>query len=207
MSSTSKIPSSVKGRKYKYNYPNTSPVMYSLSPTESLLSNYTVCYINGLNFSKSNTTGNSTVTFGDITNIPVIFYSSLNISFVVPNNLVAGTYKVQVVNNNYFPSTLYSNVLEYNYISYPIIYSLSSSTSVLGFKTICYINGLNFSKNETSGYSTVTFGGITNIPVIFYNPSYIYFEVPINNISIGTYNVQVFNNANSYSNTVNYTLT
>jgi len=208
MSSTSKIPSSVKGRKYKYNYPNTSPVMYSLSPTESLLSNYTVCYINGLNFSKSNTTGNSTVTFGDITNIPVTFYSSLNISFVVPNNLVAGTYKVQVVNNNYFPSTLYSNILEYKYISYPIIYSLSPSTSVLGFKSICYINGLNFSKsNNTTGNSTVTFGGVTNIPVIFYNPSYISFEVPINNISKGTYTVQVFNNANSYSNTVNYTLT
>ena len=113
MSSTSKIPSSVKARKYKYNYPNTSPVIYSLSPTESLLNNYTVCYINGLNFSKSNTTGNS----------------------------------------------------------------------------------------------TVTFGGVTNIPVIFYNPSYISFEVPLNNISTGTYNIQVFNNANSYSNTVNYTLT
>ena len=111
-----KVPSTVNARKYKYSYPNTSPVIYSLSPAQSVLGEYTVCYINGLNFSKENTTGNSTVTFGDIANIPVIFYSSLNLSFVVPNsnNLVPGTtYLVQVVNNNYFPSTLYSNKFEY----------------------------------------------------------------------------------------------
>jgi hypothetical protein len=207
MSLKIKIPSSVKGRKYKYNYPNTSPVIYSLSPSESLLTNYTVCYVNGLNFSKSNTTGNSTITFGDIKNIPVTFYSSLNISFVIPNNLVAGTYKVQVVNNNFFPSTLYSNIVEYNCVSYPIIYSLSHSISLLGVKSICYINGLNFIKSNTTDNSTVTFGDITNIPVIFYNPSYISFEVPINITTTGTYNVQVFNNTNSYSNTVNYILT
>jgi hypothetical protein len=115
-SSDSKIASAVKCRKFEYKYPDTSPVIYSLSVTSSVLGEYTVCYINGLNFSKSTTTGNSTVTFGDIANIPVIFYSSLNLSFVVPNsiNLVAGTtYLVQVVNNNYFPSTTYSNKVEY----------------------------------------------------------------------------------------------
>jgi hypothetical protein len=115
-SSGFKLPSAVKCRKFEYKYPNTSPIIYSLFPEESVLGEYTVCYINGLNFSKENTTGNSTVTFGDIANIPVIFYSSLSLSFVVPNsiNLVAGTtYLVQVVNNNYFPSTLYSNKVEY----------------------------------------------------------------------------------------------
>jgi hypothetical protein len=114
-SSELKIASAVKCRKFEYKYPNTSPVIYSLSITKSVLGEYTVCYINGLNFSKSNTTGNSTVTFGDIANIPVIFYSSLNLSFVVPNanSLVPGPYLVQVVNNNYFPSTLYSNTFEY----------------------------------------------------------------------------------------------
>jgi len=205
MSSNTKIPSSVKARKYKYMYPNTSPIIYSLTPSESLLSDYTVCHIKGINFSKSNTTGNSTVTFGDIKNIPVTFYSSMNVSFVVPNNLTFGTYSVQVVNNNY-PTSLYSNIVEYNYISTPIIYSLNPSTSVLGFKSICYIYGLNFSKNNSTGYSKVTFGNVTNIPVIFYNPSYISFEVPLINISIGTYGVQVYNN-NNYSNIVNYTLT
>jgi hypothetical protein len=110
-----KIPSSVKGRKYKYLYPNTSPIIYSLSLTESVLGDYTICDISGKNFSKSNTTGNSTVSFGNITNIPVTFFSSLNISFVVPFiHLSPNTpYNVQVVNNNYFPSTLYSNKVSY----------------------------------------------------------------------------------------------
>lgn len=108
-----KVPSSVKCRKFEYKYPNTSPIIYSIFPAESQVDNYTVCYINGLNFSKENTTGNSTVTFGSITNIPVTFYSSLNLSFVVPNNLAAGTYNIQVINNNYFPSTTYSNTVQY----------------------------------------------------------------------------------------------
>lgn len=111
--SSLKVSSSVKCRKFEYKYPDISPEIYKLHPAESILTNYTVCYILGSNFSKSNTTGNSTVTFGNITNIPVTFYSSLNISFVVPNNLATGTYAVQVVNNNYFPSTLYSNMIDY----------------------------------------------------------------------------------------------
>ena len=111
-----KVPSSVKCRKFEYKYPNTTPIIYNLSPTESVVSDYTICYISGLNFSKENSTGNSTVTFGNITNIPVTFYSSLNISFVVPNNLAVGTYNVQVVNNNYFPVTLYSNIVAYTLI-------------------------------------------------------------------------------------------
>lgn len=113
MSSFFKVPSSVNCRKFEYKYPDTSPEIYKLHPAESIVTDYTVCNIIGLNFSKSNTTGNSTVTFGNITNIPVTFYSSLNIAFVVPNNLATGTYAVQVVNNNYFPSTLYSNMVDY----------------------------------------------------------------------------------------------
>ena len=108
-----KIPSSVRCRKYEYIYPTTIPVIYNLYPNQSVLGDYTLCYINGINFSKENTTGNSTITFGNIKNIPVTFYSSLNLSFVVPNNLAPGTYQVQVVNNNYFPATQYSNKVDY----------------------------------------------------------------------------------------------
>jgi len=100
-------------RTHDNKYPNTTPIINNLSITTSNINDYTVCYINGLNFSKNNTTGNSTVTFGNIKNIPVTFYSSLNLSFVVPNNLAIGTYPVQVVNNNFFPSTLYSNTINY----------------------------------------------------------------------------------------------
>ena len=111
-----KVPTTVKCRKFEYKYPNTTPLIFSLSPAKSILGDYTICYITGKNFSKENTTGNSTVTFGNITNIPVIFYSSLNISFVVPNNLAIGFYDVQVINNNYFPITQYSNKVEYELI-------------------------------------------------------------------------------------------
>jgi hypothetical protein len=191
-----------------YTYPNTTPIIQSLSPTESALSDYTICYINGLNFSKENTTGNTTVTFGDIKKIPVTFYSSLNISFVVPNNLPYGVYNVQVVNNNY-PTSLYSNILEYNCIAYPIIYTLSPSFSPVGYTTTCFISGVNFSNNSLNGFSTVTFGNLTNIPVIFYNNSSISFEVPSINIGAGIYNVQVVNNNNhfnNYSNILTYEL-
>jgi len=108
-----KVPTTVKCRKFEYKYPNTAPLIFSLSPEESILGDYKICYITGKNFSKENTTGNSTVTFGNITNIPVIFYSSLSISFVVPINLAIGPYYVQVINNNYFPITQYSNKVEY----------------------------------------------------------------------------------------------
>lgn len=109
----SKIILSTKKRILEKKFPNTSPVISVVSPSQSILGDYTICYLTGLNFSKSNTTGNSTITFGDITNIPITFFSSLNVSFVVPNNLAAGTYSVQVVNNNYFPSTLASNIVNY----------------------------------------------------------------------------------------------
>jgi uncharacterized protein (TIGR03437 family) len=113
MSSLSLIPSTAKCRKFEYKYPDISPAIFNLFPSQSVVSNYTLCYLVGENFSKENTTGNSTVTFGNITNIPVTFYSSLNISFVVPNTLSPGTYDIQVVNNNYFPSTKYSNKVQY----------------------------------------------------------------------------------------------
>ena len=110
-----KIPSIAKSRKVDEKYPNISPIINSISPSESVLGVYTVCYLSGLNFSKSTTTGNSTITFGEITNIPITFYSSLNISFVVPViNLYSNTsYDVKVINNIY-PTSLFSNTVKYN---------------------------------------------------------------------------------------------
>ena len=109
---------SSKSRKIDKKYPNTSPIINSLSITESIRGIYTVCFLTGLNFSKNTTTGNSTITFGPVTNIPVTFYSSLNISFVVPviNIDNVGTYNVQVINNNY-PTSLFSNIVEYTLLS------------------------------------------------------------------------------------------
>lgn len=99
-------------RKYNYNYPNTSPVISSLSTYSSVKGIYTVVYITGENFQIGGTT---TVSFGLYKNIPVTFYSSLNISFVVPAKAVVGNYVVQVFNNVY-PTQLYSNTVNYDII-------------------------------------------------------------------------------------------
>ena len=92
-------------------YPNTSPVIDSLSIYNSQQGLYTTVYISGSNFSLGGTTGYSTVTFGLYTNIPVIFYNSLYISFQVPIYAVPATYSVTVVNNSQNP--LYSNSVNY----------------------------------------------------------------------------------------------
>ena len=98
--------------------PNINPIINGLSAYTSQIDVYTVVYISGLNFFPFGTT---TVTFGPLSNIPVTYYSSYNISFILPQTtrsiLRVGTYSVQVtsINNstNLFPSTLYSNKVLY----------------------------------------------------------------------------------------------
>lgn len=94
----------------KSTYPDTSPVISSLSMYSSLQGVYTVVYITGQNFQID---GVTTVSFGTYKNIPVTFYSSMNISFVIPANALVGAYVVQVFNNVY-PTQLYSNTVNYN---------------------------------------------------------------------------------------------
>ena len=78
-------------------YPSFNPKIYSLSVTTSVSSVYSLVYINGSNFFPPSN-GSTYVNFGSFTNLPIIFYSSFNISFVVPLNVVAGNYNVVVVN-------------------------------------------------------------------------------------------------------------
>lgn len=104
------VPSALRCRKYRYNYPDVSPVIYQINPDISVLGAYSVVNVSGYNFSLDGPTGYSTVSFGDIKNIPVTFLSSMNLSFVVPVTGVVSnnSYSVQVVNNIY-PTSLYSN--------------------------------------------------------------------------------------------------
>jgi len=109
----STVKSTVSCRKIQKNSPNITPVIFQILPEQSILGNYVVAHIVGFNFSLGGPMGYSTVTFGNITNIPVTFFSSLNISFVIPVIGVAnGIYKVQVVNNRY-PTALQSNPVFY----------------------------------------------------------------------------------------------
>lgn len=90
-------------RRYVPNLPDFAPVIYQLTPATG---QYSIVYINGLNFLPP-CYGTTYVNFGSFTNIPITFYSSFNISFVVPITAPAGTYNVVVVNiynSNFSPA-------------------------------------------------------------------------------------------------------
>jgi len=111
-------------RMYKAFLPSFAPIINSISVTTSVAGQYSLVYINGRNFFSN---GITYVNFGTHTNIPICYYSSFNISFVVPSNLPAGNYNVVVVNiyNGQFSVPVqYTYPGNLNY-SNPIIYTLT----------------------------------------------------------------------------------
>jgi hypothetical protein len=108
-------------------YPSFTPAIYSLSQNISAHDTYSLVYINGNNFqspSIATTYINFTNALNSYTRLPITFFSSSYISFVVPNAAPAGTYSVEAVNiyngnfspqvNNAYPGILnYSNPVNY----------------------------------------------------------------------------------------------
>jgi hypothetical protein len=103
--------------------PSFTPVISNLSITTSVTGVYSLVYINGSNFNPP-CNGVTFVNFGSFKNLPVTFYSSFDISFVVPLNAPTGNYDVVVcsvynnnfspgVNQNYTGNTNYSNSVIY----------------------------------------------------------------------------------------------
>ena len=93
-------------RSYKSVYPSFAPTINSLSVTSSAVGGYSNVVTNGSNFLPP-CYGVTYVNFGPFKNLPITFYSTTSISFVVPLNAVVGTYNVQVVNvynGNFSPS-------------------------------------------------------------------------------------------------------
>lgn len=76
-------------------YPSFTPNLLSLSVTTSVAGEYSIVYVNGTNFLPNGTTF---IQFGGLGYLPVTYYSSFNLSFVVPLNAIAGNYPVKVVN-------------------------------------------------------------------------------------------------------------
>ena len=92
--------------KYKSFYPSFAPTINSLSVTSSVVGVYSNVIINGSNFLPP-CYGTTYVNFGYFKKLPIVFYSTSNISFVVPLNALLGSYNVQVVNiynSNFSPS-------------------------------------------------------------------------------------------------------
>ena len=106
------VPSSAPCRKYSYYYPNYTPEIMGLSIYSSAAGAYTQVNISGNNFSYGTQIGYSVVNFGTYQNIPVTFYGSNNISFIVPIIAPPGVYNIQVV-NIWHPTSNYSNILTY----------------------------------------------------------------------------------------------
>jgi hypothetical protein len=77
------------------NLPSFTPIIYGLSQSSSNASIFTEIFITGENFFRNGTTY---VNFGAIKNIPVTYYSSFNISFIVPTNATPGNYNVTATN-------------------------------------------------------------------------------------------------------------
>lgn len=94
-------------------FPDLSPYIYSFSVYSSKPNEYTVVEVKGLNFFINNTQ----ILFGERI-LPVSFYGSTALSFVVPSDLPSGMYNVKAVNiTNFYP--IYpviergSNVIEF----------------------------------------------------------------------------------------------
>ncbi len=95
---------------YKGFLPSFTPVINNLSIYSSVAGIYSQVYINGSNFLPP-CNGTTYVNFGTFKQLPIIFYSSFNISFYVPLNVTAGDYNVVVVNvyNSNFSPAVYQS--------------------------------------------------------------------------------------------------
>jgi hypothetical protein len=104
-------------------YPSFTPSLSSLSVNSSATGAYSLVYVTGANFLPYGTTF---LQFGGFGYIPVTFYSSNNLSFVVPLNTSPGNYNIKIVNlynSNFSPSINQSypgNLNFSNYITYTI---------------------------------------------------------------------------------------
>ena len=99
---------------YKGYYPDYTPVITTLSPDSSTVGKYKQVYVYGNNFSMGSKIGYTVIKFNNIT-IPVTFYGSDSVSFVVPVDLPAGVYPVQVMNILY-PTSFYSNIVSFTLV-------------------------------------------------------------------------------------------
>lgn len=104
--------------------PSFTPILNSLSVTESRAGVYAPVYVKGSNFLPNGTTF---IQFGELGYIQASYYSSFNLSFIVPLNAEPGEHQVKVVNlynGNFCPpiNQSYPGVLNFsNPITYTII--------------------------------------------------------------------------------------
>jgi hypothetical protein len=107
-------------RKFKGFYPSFTPEINTFSVTSSQSGEYSMVFVTGSNFLPNSTA----IKFGNYGYLPVTYYSSFNLSFVIPLNATAGNYSVKAVNlyngnfsrpvNQSYPGNLnFSNSITY----------------------------------------------------------------------------------------------
>jgi hypothetical protein len=115
-----------KCRRISKKYPSFTPEIFNLSITSSKKGSYSVVYINGTRFLPTSI-GTTYVNFGPYTHLPMIYFSSSILSFVVPLNAKVGNYSVVVVNvynDNFSPQVNTSNPGNLN-VSNAISYTIT----------------------------------------------------------------------------------
>lgn len=96
--------------------PDFTPLIYLLSTNQSAYNTYTVVNVQGYNFFP----GNTVIFFGE-TVVPISYYGSTGLSFVVPISSPRGTYEIRAANvTNFYP--LYPPVQKKSNIAYFSIY-------------------------------------------------------------------------------------
>ena len=153
-------------------YPSFSPAISSLSVYSSGSGVYSLVYISGANFLPPSY-GTTYVNFGSYTKLPITFYSSNNISFVVPLGALPGIYNVKVVNvynGNFSPAVNQSypgnqnnsNKLSYQIVGYAInsgTYSITSNSQHNTIITFTANSSITFYRNYAINYIVVGGGG------------------------------------------------
>lgn len=179
--------SKCKGRLKQY--PSFTPIINNISVNISISSVYTVVYISGANFLPP-CNGNTYVNFGSYTNLPIVFYNSSFISFVVPLNVPAGYYNIQVVNvyNDNFALPVaqsYPGIPNYsNSITYLII-SLLNKNGLTSLLLKLYSLSGSFILSKTNNYENIiTFTGDGNLNFLQQYNKNINFVITMNGKSI-----------------------
>lgn len=96
--------------------PDFTPLIYLLSTDTCAYNTYTVVTVQGYNFFP----GNTVIFFGE-TIVPISYYGSNGLSFVVPITSPKGTYEVRAANvTNFYP--IYPPVQKKSNIAYFSIY-------------------------------------------------------------------------------------
>lgn len=111
---------------YKEFFPNFKPIIKTFSTTTSVSGIYTQVIVLGLNFLPPSY-GQTYVNFGSFTELPITFYNSFNISFVVPLNATPGDYNVTIVNiyNCNFSPQINQTFPGSTNVSEPVLYTIT----------------------------------------------------------------------------------